>query len=720
MLALTAPNRAPQPQGPDAAVADLTDPTDPIPNPAPQRFQPTRQLLAGAAFVAAALVALLLSWGLARGVEARSVSLVTSRLLAEGYTWAHVEADGLIVALSGTAPNEAMRFSAMNLAGSVVDSGRLRDGFEVKPSQVIAAPRFSIEMLRNDEDVQLIGLVPEGPDKARLAEVSKVLNKAATETDMLQTAAYPAPEGWEPALQLGIVALQLLAHSKISVSDHGVVITAIAASEAQKRAFESEIIQATPKGLAVTTTISAPRPVLTPFTLRFVVDGDGARFDACSADSDRARDRILAAAQDAGAAGKLRCTVGLGVPSPSWAQATSAAILTLGKLGGGTVTFSDADVTLLAGPDVNQAVFDREIGELRSALPDVFALDAKMPERAKTAAAGPIEFTASLAPVSHQVDLRGRLTNDRMQAAVASFAKARFGAERVHVATVLDAGAPDGWPQRVLAGLQALAELDHGALLVRPDTVEVSGISGNAQASARITQLLSDRLGQGKTFKVAVSYDKALDPLAALPTPQDCLDGMQEVVARQKIAFDPGSAELDAASAKVMDALAKALKNCTGVKIEIGGHTDAQGSSGGNLALSQARAEAVMVAMQGRQVDVSGMRAVGFGEGVPIADNGSEAGREANRRIAFTLIDAGPAEPAAFDAPKGEAAKADAAAVDGAVADGAAVDAAVADGATADGVKAVAPQEGHDFTTDDSPSIAPQSKTPRPKSRPQG
>ena len=473
-------------------------------------------------------------------VEARSAALVTSRLLAEGYTWANVQADGLVVSLSGTAPNEAMRFSAMNLAGGIVDSGRLRDGFEVVPTQVIAAPRFSIEMLRNENDMQLIGLVPEGTAKERLTEVSQKLSLGAPQTDMLQTDGYPAPTGWDAALDLGIVALELLPQSKISVSDDGVVITAIAKSEAEKRSFEAQIVKATPAGLAVKTAISAPRPVLTPFTLRFVIDPQSARFDACSADSDRARDRILSAARLAGATGTMNCTVGLGVPSPSWAQATSAAIVTLGKLGDGTVTFSDADITLLAGPEVTQAAFDREIGDLRATLPDVFALDAKMPEKPQATAAGPIEFTADLAAESHRVTLRGRLTDDRVQAAVASFAKARFGAENVLVATVLDPAAPDGWPLRVLAGLQALAELDHGTLLVRPDTVEVAGISGSQQASARISQLLSDRLGQGKTFKVVVSYDKALDPLAALPTPRDCLDAMNAVIASRKITFDPG------------------------------------------------------------------------------------------------------------------------------------------------------------------------------------
>ena len=686
----------------------MADLTDPAPGPARPPFRPSALMLTGAAFLAATALALILSWGMARVVETRSTALVTSRLLAEGYTWASVTSDGLIVSLSGTAPNEATRFSAMNLAGTVVDMGRLRDGFAVTPAQVIAAPRFSIEMLRNDADVQLIGLVPEGTARDRLAEVTRALTNAQPATDMLQTAAYPEPVGWDDALDLGVAALQLLPHSKISVSDQGVVITAIATSEAEKRAFEAAIVKATPEGLVVRTSISAPRPVLTPFTLRFVVDGDGARFDACSADNDRAREGILTAARQAGATGTQRCTVGLGVPSPSWATATSAAITTLGRLGGGTVTFSDADITLLAGPEVTQAAFDREIGELRAALPDVFALDAKMPEKATATVAGPIEFTATLAAKTHRLDLRGRLTDDRVQAAVDSFAKARFGVAAVRVATVLDPAAPNGWPQRVLTGLQALAELDHGSLLVRPDTIEVAGVSGNPQASARISQLLSGRLGQGKTFKVNVRYDKALDPLAALPTPQECLDGMHEVLARQKITFDPGSAELDAASAAVMDALAKALKNCNGTAIEIGGHTDAQGSADGNLALSQARAEAVLVALQGRQVDVSAMRATGFGEGGPIADNGDEAGREANRRIEFTLTDAASAPAATTDSAAASAA---------AGATGAAPRDGKHDGS------ATTPAQGAQPPAPDTPagqgrSAAPQAKTIRPKTRP--
>ena len=137
-----------------------------------------------------------------------------------------------------------------------------------------------------------------------------------------------------------------------------------------------------------------------------------------------------------------------------------------------------------------------------------------------------------------------------------------------------------------------------------------------------------------------------------------------------------------------MTALADVLRRCPGIRMEIGGHTDSQGRDESNLALSQARAEAVLLALQGRQVDVSGLVAKGYGETVPIADNETEAGREANRRIEFVPIgQPAPAVPGTEDATT-----------------------------PAEGADAAA--EGPDFSGDDSPSVAPAEKTIRPQPRP--
>ena len=57
-----------------------------------------------------------------------------------------------------------------------------------------------------------------------------------------------------------------------------------------------------------------------------------------------------------------------------------------------------------------------------------------------------------------------------------------------------------------------------------------------------------------------------------------------------------------------------------------------------NLALSQSRAESVLNELRVRRVPTSSFSAQGYGETQPIQDNGSEDGREANRRIEFRLI----------------------------------------------------------------------------------
>lgn len=657
--------------------------------------------LTALAFALAGVVMLAVAFGAALVVEHRSANVVQGRMTQAGLTWVTVETDGLQVRLSGTAPDEAARFRALNIVDTLVDSSRIRDRLEVAPASALAPPRFTVEMLRNDDGIQLIGLFPENPvegglTETELAEAANALSPDTEVVNMLQTAAYPAPATWDDALRFGVEALRMLKRSKISVAADRVEVTAIAESEAEKRRFESDLARKKPEGLTAVIEISAPRPVLTPFTLRFLKDADGARFDACSADTERARTQILAAAVAAGMEGPGNCTVGMGTPSPSWATAAVAAIRAVAALGTGSVTFSDADITLMPGDGVTQADFDRVVGELRAALPDVFSLQAIAP-KVEGAGQGPAEFTATLS-AEGRVALRGRLVDEAQQAAVEAFAHAAFGADDVYTATRLDPELPDGWPVRVLAGLEALAELHDGSLLVRADRVEVKGMTGSQDARARVTQILSARLGQGATFQVDVRYVEELDPLAALPTPEECAANVAFVLTRQKITFTPGSAELALEATPTLDALALVLEDCPALPLEIAGHTDSQGSEGGNLALSQARAEAVLLALEGRRVDVSEMTARGYGEAVPIADNETEAGREANRRIEFVLKGPGGAVPVAELAAEGAAP----------------ADAAGADTPAAATAEPAAP----DFSGDLSPSVAPTEKTIRPQPRP--
>lgn len=577
------------------------------------------------------------AWWSAIAVEKRSAAAVKTQLLISGVTWATVTPDGLQIRLTGTAPNEAARFRLVNLVATVVQSARIRDRLEVAALRAIEPPRFSVEILRNDEGISLIGLVPGKEREAKLAAAVTVLARGTEVADMLETADFPPPDTWDEALDFGLFALKLLPRSKISVSEDLVAITAISGSATEKRRLESDLARALPDGVRASINISAPRPVLTPFTLRFVKDDGGARFDACSADTDRARDKIISAGVVAGVSAKTTCTVGLGVPTPRWSEAAELAIRAVAAVGSGTVTFSDADVSFVADASTPQAVFDRVTGDLQTQLPPVFSLKAVLTPKPGPVAQGPAEFTADL-DENGKAQLRGRLTDSITREAVDSFAKAQFGADRVYTGTRPDEDLPDGWPVRVLAGLEALAQLHHGSLTVQAAMVDIRGVTGKPDGNAKIAQILSDKLGQGQTFSIDVTYDAKYDPQAALPSPDECVGRLNDAINKHKIIFAPGSAEIEGDAQGTIDTLAEILAGCPPLETEIGGYTDSQGSEGGNRALSQARAEAVLTALQGRRLKMGGFIAIGYGEENPVADNGTEDGREANRRIEFRLL----------------------------------------------------------------------------------
>lgn len=552
--------------------------------------------------------------------------------------WAEVHANGLQVFLTGTAPSEALRFNALSTAGTVVDAARVIDNMTVKATAGLIAPRFSVEILRNDSGISLIGLVPASTDREELLAKIRPLAADGHITDLLETADYPVPDGWDDSLAFALKALKSLPRSKVSVAAGAVEIRAMSDSTEGKRKLQTDLRRAAPDDVKLVMEITAPRPVITPFTLRFVIDETGPRFDACSAEDEDSRARILAAAQTAGLTGTPSCTIGLGVPSSTWAEAVETAIGALAGLGHGSVTFSDADVTLVAAEGTVQGLFDRTVGELENALPEVFALHSVLPQpEKKTASTEVPEFTATLSPEG-LVQLRGRLNNDLTRTAAETFAKARFGSAKIHNAARLDDTLPDSWSLRTLTALDGLSRLSNGLVVVTPTLITLSGKTGNQDTSAAIARLFAEKLGEKERFSLEVGYVEALDPIASIPTPEECEAEIGEILKTRKINFEPGSDKPDAEAGAILDDIAAILSKCGEIKIEIGGHTDSQGREEMNQALSQRRAQAVLNEIRARKVLTSAYTATGYGESQPIADNDTEEGREANRRIEFKLI----------------------------------------------------------------------------------
>ena len=94
---------------------------------------------------------------------------------------------------------------------------------------------------------------------------------------------------------------------------------------------------------------------------------------------------------------------------------------------------------------------------------------------------------------------------------------------------------------------------------------------------------------------------------------------------------------IDSGSLETLDRVLDILNANPTANIEIGGHTDNIGPIGGNIRLSERRANAVRDYLIFGGIEASRLTAVGYGPDQPIASNDTAEGRAANRRIEFTV-----------------------------------------------------------------------------------
>lgn len=101
--------------------------------------------------------------------------------------------------------------------------------------------------------------------------------------------------------------------------------------------------------------------------------------------------------------------------------------------------------------------------------------------------------------------------------------------------------------------------------------------------------------------------------------------------------FASGSAQLNTGASDILDEAVSVLRANPGVSVTVEGHTDSQGSSSLNLALSQRRAEAVVNYLISKGITADRLTARGRGEASPVAPNDTANGRWKNRRVELVV-----------------------------------------------------------------------------------
>ncbi len=196
---------------------------------------------------------------------------------------------------------------------------------------------------------------------------------------------------------------------------------------------------------------------------------------------------------------------------------------------------------------------------------------------------------------------------------------------------------------RRFAGYWGSAEdVAHYAYLSRRYSQIARQHSEQLQNQQRATQLAMEheRLRRAlQDAKAAERQDQGRlpeDPLITLAA-EETDRGL--VMTLGDVLFAAASAEPRASANPTLLKVVRFLQLNPRRRVRIEGYTDNRGDAAGNLALSQARAQAVADFIRGFGVEAGRMEVIGYGEQFRVAENASARGRAQNRRVEILFSD---------------------------------------------------------------------------------
>ena len=191
------------------------------------------------------------------------------------------------------------------------------------------------------------------------------------------------------------------------------------------------------------------------------------------------------------------------------------------------------------------------------------------------------------------------------------------------------AGTPPGFVQ-IVRNYQAAAKRIGGEVLSEDVRTTTIRIARNGQE----TWVAVEAFNEGRLYELNIierqlmKQDVAADAAALRSGLNE--NGHVEVPG---IFFDFGKADVKPESEPALKELTAMLQANAAVKVWVVGHTDNVGSMESNMALSGARAAAVVKALVQRGIGGARLAPHGAGPYAPIASNATEEGRARNRRV---------------------------------------------------------------------------------------
>ena len=381
----------------------------------------------------------------------------------------------------------------------------------------------------------------------------------------------------------------------------------------------------------VTSTTADVVPVMSPYRWRAVREGRQVSLEGAAPTRAMQMEIEVAARRIFGSPNvTTRMSLAGGAPlDVDWPAAAIAGLDALDLLDGGSAELKDGAL-VVTGSTGNEQIAER-VREQLAATQTGATISAFV--------SGPAEWSARLTNGVLRFSGLANSVGDRQ--ALSEIATDFFSAEFTDDTTI---GTTGRWRERMSVALPHFARFQSGQIDVLAGKIRISGTAAGSVLSFLREDM--DKFNDG--------YEMIYDVIEIVPeitevtgvnldaTDTDereasCQTAFEQIMSSNQILFDTGLARINRESGETLDKLIAVTRRCSGLQIEIEGHTDATGRAADNRELSRERAEAVRAYFLTRNIEPDRLAAVGYGEEDPVATNRTVSGRAQNRRIEFTV-----------------------------------------------------------------------------------
>ncbi|MFV0366828.1 MAG: OmpA family protein [Hyphomicrobiaceae bacterium] len=568
---------------------------------------------------------------------------------------------------------------ASNLAAYKAVRGALKnempEGIRLA-AEKIEPPRISPykwTVRRKGNQLQLEGYVPDESLREQIFAHAKKMFPRLAIVDRMETG-LGAPDELAAVARSALDQLALLEQGEVRVEDRKVVITGRAPDQATATSAATAMRQIA-SGLDVSQSITFPEPKpqpVTPYVTKIEHDG-GAITVSGYVPSRDSQTKLLAAVRKSFPDREIRDQLQLasGEP-PLWFGCVSAGIASARALNSASFTVTDATAKLV-GRTRDEALAGKIPGDLRTAANRACETSADVSYDAPPEP--DLNWSASY-DGTQTVTLEGEVIDARTRAALVQAATQYFPDAQIQDRMSIASAVSQKWPVAADLGLKLIALLRKGEAVLSGQELLIRGEARDTAVQTGVREQLVRGVPKGYNWREDIKVrsdamiwaeqeakrqadEKATRERAAAEAEAKrkneevvtakietqkrkqeadvCRIKLRDVATTGTIQFDWASANLDRASKPTLDKLAEVARACPKARIEIEGHTDAEGTPERNKSLSERRAKAVYDYLAKAGVGAERLSAVGYGETRPVAPNDTPANRAKNRRIEFAV-----------------------------------------------------------------------------------